>query len=133
MASVHYRDAYIIVDGAALRASFSELSIEMGSETLDETAFGDTTRTNKGGLLTGSVSGRGHCEFGANEVEAVLFALVGVDGTPVVVFPDGITPGSSQAGTGYAMLGVVDVFKVGGAVGTLLPFEMSMQTRGVVP
>jgi hypothetical protein len=73
-----FRQAKILVDGAELSASFADgPTVEYGAETQDETAHGDSARINKGGLFTATISGGGHCEFGANGVEDILFNRVG--------------------------------------------------------
>lgn len=130
MSTVHYRNAVLLVNGSLLSASFNELAVSHSAEMLDATTFGYLTRINKGGLQVAEVSGRGLCEFGSGAVEDILFGLVDVDGTVIVVFPDGIVEGSP---TGYAMLGVLNQFNIGGQVGTILPFDMAAQGRGVVP
>lgn len=131
MATVLYRNAVILIDGYLLSAYFSEFGVDYSAETLDETAFGDTTRINKGGLFNAKMSGKAHAEFGVG-LEDILFNRVGTDGTVVAVFPDGITVGT-QTKMGYAMLGVLDTFTIGGAVGTLLPIDISVSSRGIEP
>lgn len=131
MPTVHYRDAVIFIDGYLLSARFSEFGVDYGCETLDETAFGDSTRLSKGGLYTARMNGKAHAEFGVS-LEDVLFNRVGVDGTLVIVFPNGITVGT-QTDMGYAMFGVIDTFNMGGAVGTLLPIDIAVSSRGVDP
>lgn len=133
MATVHFRNAVILIDGASLAASFSEgPNVSYSAEMLDETAHGDDTRINKGGLKTATIDGGGHCEFGSGSVESWLFDRVGDDDIPVVVFPDGIEEGTTTK-KGFAMLASVEEFSIGGAVGSLLPFNFSAQSRGVVP
>ena len=132
MATVAYTNARILIDGASLHGSMNELSVEQGAEMLDDTVFGDTTRSNKGGLLTGAISGGGFVEFETGALEDIILNRIGVDGTLLAVFPNGITEGT-QTERGYAMLGVIDNFVIGGSVGELLPFTFSAQTRGVVP
>lgn len=130
MATVHYRNAKLLIDGAHLSTSLNELTVSYAAEMLDETAFGDTTRINKGGLFTATISGGGHCEFEALGIEDIIFNRVGTDGTVITVFPDGITEGT-QTLRGYAMLGVVNEFMIGGSVGTLLPITFSCEGRGL--
>ena len=132
MATVHFRNAKIIIGGSALSGSFTEFNVEYSVETLDETAFGDTTRINKAGLFNTSMTGKGWLEFGTNEVEDVLFNMVGVDNTSMVVFADGITEGTTTD-KGFAMLGVLSTFNMGSAVGTILPFDFTMSGRGALP
>lgn len=133
MPTLVYRQAKLLVDGCELSASFTEgPSVEVSCEMLDETAHGDTTRINKGGLFTVAMSGSGSCEFGSGNVFEQCFNRVGVDGTVIAVFANGITPGTITD-KGYAMLGVLEDFTIGGAVGALLPFSFSAQGRGTLP
>lgn len=129
MATVHYRNAKLLLDGADLSADLADLSIEFSAEMLDETAFGDDTRINKGGLKTGTISAAGHCEFGAGNIADVIW---NENGSNVVcaVFPNGITEGSA---CGYAMAGVVENMDIGGSVGSLLPISFTVQGRGIGP
>src|SRR5262245_52388016 len=132
MATIHFRNAVIIIGGAHLSGTFNEINVDYGSETLDETAFGDTTRINKGGLYTATITGKRFVEFGTNGVEDVLFGAVGTDGTPIIIFADGITEGTTTD-KGFAMLGVVSAFNIGSQVGTVLPFDMTVSSRGITP
>lgn len=133
MSTVVFRRAKILIDGAELSANFSDgPSVEFSAEMLDETAHGDETRIRKGGLFVERISGGGHAEFGAGALEQIIFERVGVDGTVLCVFPDAITEGS-QTARGYAMLGVIEDFTVGGKVGDLLPFTFAANGRGIVP
>lgn len=132
MATIHFRNAYILINGASLAASFSELNVEHGCETLDDTTFGETARTNKGGLKTATISGKGYLELGSGGIEDIVFSAVGVDNTVLAVFANGITEGTITD-RGFAMLGVVNTFNIGGTVGTLLPFDFSAAGRGLLP
>lgn len=132
MGTVVYRDAYILVDGANLRAEFSELAVEHGAEDLDGTTFGQDTRVHKGGLLLSRITGAGYAALGANAAEEIVMARVGTDDTMVVVFPDGITEGTTTK-KGYAMLGMLQTFDLGGAVGVLLPFSFVAECRNPIP
>lgn len=133
MSTVVFRRAKLLVDGSELSANFSDgPSVEFSAEILDETAHGDDTRIRKGGLFMERISGGGHAEFGSGALEEIVFNRVGVDGTVLCVFPDGITEGS-QTARGYAMLGAIEEFVVGGKVGDLLPFTFAANGRGIIP
>lgn len=133
MSTLVFKNAKLLIDGCELAASFTEgPSVEISCEMLDETAHGDDTRINKGGLFTVTMSGSGNCEFGSGNVFEQCFSRVGVDGTVLAVFANGITPGT-LTDKGYAMLGVLEDFTIGGAVGALLPFQFTAQGRGVLP
>ena len=134
MATVVYRNAVCLLNGADLSGTINEgPTIAFGAETLDETCHGDDTRINKGGLYTLTIDVGGNVELGSNGPEEVVAGNVGVDGVVMVVFPNGVTEGDTGQTKGYACLGVIDKFTIGGAVGSLLPYSFSVQSRGVAP
>lgn len=130
MATIVFKDAVMLIDGSSLETALQELNVEYGAEMLDATVFGLNTRTNKGGLYTGSMSGRGIFKTEVN-VEGVFFGKNGLDGSVCVVFPEGVTEGSGSTGRGVAMLGVVEQFDLGGAVGTLGSITWAVRTQGL--
>ena len=100
------------------------------AEMLDETAFGDTTRIRKGGLLVADVTGSGHYDAAVNKPDPVIFGIVGTDDKIITVFANGITEGTSTD-KGFSFKGVVEHYNIGGDVGTLLPFDFAIQGRGI--
>jgi|TARA_R110002020_G_scaffold208543_12_gene414349 hypothetical protein len=129
MATIIYKDAKVLYGGRDLSADHNELSIEYASEMLDVTTFGDSTRINKGGLSTASVSGTGFWNGGTNNADSLLFGLVGDDVEPLTVFGDGITEGAVSGG--YSMKAVVENYNIGTAVGSMLTFNVTAQGRGI--
>lgn len=127
MATVVYRDAYVLLDGAALQGELNELTVEAGAESQDGTTMGQTTRIRKGGLLTARISGSGLAALGTNAAEDMLTQRVASD-VVLSVFANGITEGS-HTGAGFAMLGMIPEFSMGGAVGVLLPFSFAAEHR----
>lgn len=131
MASVVYKNAKIFVNGALINCNLHEFGIDYSAEILDATTLcGTSTRQHKGGLNMAQMNGRGYIEFGQNSVEQVLFNAVGVDGTVITVFPDGITEGSSTPGS-FSMKAVIANFNVGGQVGQLLGFDFQADCQGI--
>jgi hypothetical protein len=129
MATVAYISARMIVDGAELSASLHELNVSYDAEMLDETAFGDTNRTYKGGLVTSNVDGQGHAEFGNQAIEEIMFNRVGSN-VVLALFPEAITEGSPS---GYAMQAVESQMDIGGAIGELCNIAFAFQSRGTEP
>jgi hypothetical protein len=130
MATVVLTNAKILVGGFNLSADYNEISLEYASEMLDVTSFGSSTRKNKGGLTTASMSGSGFWNGGANNADQALFDFVGTDDAqPITVFANGITEGDERGG--YAFKGVVENYNVGTAVGGMCTFDMTAQGRGI--
>ena len=130
MATLHFRNARIFCDGFELSGDFESIEVAFSAESLDETAFGDSTRIHKGGLTVADVSGSGYWNGAAGTVDRILFDLVGADDKVISVFPNGITEGTATE-KGFSMKGVVSEYNIGGSVGALMPFTFAMQGRGI--
>lgn len=126
--AIVFKNAVVLIDGAQLNCSFSDLTLEISAEILDGTTHCFGTRTKVGGLQNASLTGTGFVEFGTNSVEQVLFNLVGEEAVPITVYADGVVEGSVQ---GYAMQGVVTQFSLGGAVGELMTIDMTVEGSGI--
>jgi len=131
MATLIYKDAAIFIDGYDLSSAHSDITLAFSSEMQDETTFGDETRINKGGLQVVNVSGSGFWENTApNLVDDAYFGLMGTDDTVVSLYATGVTVGDSAPG-GFAFKGVLSEFSVGGGVGGLLTFTVTIEGRGI--
>ena len=97
---------------------------------LDETAMGDDTRINKGGLKTWSVDVNAHQDFAAARVGAALFALVGtttcIELRPANTCSTAINPSFS----GIAIL--EDFPPMAGGVGSLLDTTFKFASTGTL-
>lgn len=130
MSTKNFKSAKIFVDGYDLAGDFNEIGVELTAEMLDETSFGDSTRIHKGGLTVATIAGKGNVDAADGHVERVMFGIVGTDDKIITVFADGITEGTTTD-KGFSMKGVVETYNIGGAVGALLPFDFSIQGRGI--
>ena len=130
MATLVYTNAKLEINGVDLSANASEVSLHYASETLDETAMGDDTRINKGGLKTWSIDVTFHQDFAANKVDATLFSLVGTT-VCVEVRPQNIC--STSINPEYSGIGLIESYNpVGGAVGSLLDAPVTIQSAGTL-
>ena len=131
MATLVFDNAILLVKGYDLSGDHNQIALSYGVETLDNTVFGAATRTFKGGLKTASLTSRGYVQYGANLVDEVLFNRVGVDDEVVTLFPDSVTIGSTDAGSGFAMKSGGSAYNVSARVGELLPFDYTAVGRGI--
>lgn len=130
MASLVLTDAKIFVGGHDLSGQISATALEYAADMLDETTFGATTRIHKGGLKSVVGSHQGLWDSASTTaVDPVLFARVGTEDVPVVLGPEGGADGA----TAYLMRAVHAEYTVGGDVGGLLPFSVSMEGTGGQP
>lgn len=126
-AEVIYTCAHILIDAYDISAQMTDVTVNYGSESLDATTMGGTARKHKGGLKTSQISGAGYVNLGSSLSDAILFANVGTDDVLATVFLDGIPTASTV--DGFAMGSVLVNYTHGGSVGTLLPFDISMDAR----
>lgn len=124
MATVHFYNAYLWINGVDMSAMCSEIALTYGAELLDETAFGDTTRINKGGLYNWSLGLTFHQEFGAALVDGLLFPLVGTT-TCFEVRP--VNSCSTAINPRFFGVGILsDYPPMSGQVGTLLDVKATI-------
>lgn len=130
MASLVLRDAKILIAGHDFSGQMNAVALEYSADMLDETAFGATTRINKGGLKSVVGSAAGHWDSASTTaVDPVLFARIGTADVPVVISPDG----GQASEVAYLLRAIHAEYSVGGAVGELLPFSVSMEGSGGQP
>ena len=74
----------------------NQVTLTVGQDSLEITAFGDTGHKFAGGLQSVDVSITFFLSYGASEVEAVLASCVGTGTTTLVISPSGTTESSSN-------------------------------------
>jgi hypothetical protein len=130
MATQVYTNAFLQINAVNLSAHASEVSLNYASEMQDETAMGDDSRINKGGLKTWSVDVTFHQDYAAAAVDATLFSLVGTT-VCVEVRPQNIC--STAINPIFSGIGVIESYNPqGGSVGALLDAPVSIQSAGTL-
>ena len=130
MATVVFRNAFVEVNGTNLSDDVESVTLNRGSEMLDETAMGDDTRINKGGLFTWSMDLNFHQDYAASQVDATLFSLVGTT-TCVEVRPHNTC--STTTNPRYTGIAILESYApMGGAVGSLLDAPAVFQSAGTL-
>jgi len=130
MATIIYKNALFEVNGVDLSDHVESLTFNYGSEVQDETAMGDDTRINKGGLKTWSLDVNFHQDYTAANVDATLFSLVGTtacyEWRPQAICSTAINPR-------FSAIGVIDSYQPqGGSVGSLLAAPVTIQSASDV-
>ena len=74
----------------------NQVTLTIGVDSLETTAFGDTGHKFTGGLQSVDVSIDFFLSYGALEVEAILASCVGTGTTTLVISPSGITEGPAN-------------------------------------
>jgi hypothetical protein len=117
MATLVLNDASVVINSVDLSDHVKSVSIDYESETQDNTAMGDDTRSMQGGLKNWSMSVEFHQDYAAGEVDATIFPIIG-SAVPIVVKA---TSGAvSATNPSYSSYGMVNKYTpIGGGVGDL--------------
>lgn len=130
MASLAFTDAVVTIGGTDLSDYVKTVTINYSSEMLDETAMGDGTRKNKGGLLNWSIDVEFKQDFAAAAVDVTLFPLVGTTFT-VVVRPT--SSSVSATNPNYTGTGILESYSpLGNSVGDLAVAPITIQSAGTL-
>lgn len=131
MASLVFTDAYVSINSVDLSDHVLSVSIPYAAEMIDETAMGDGTRKNLGGLKTWSVDVEFKQDYAASKVDATLFSIVGT-AVPIVIRPVKSTV-VGATNPNYTGTGVLESYTpIGGGVGELLKTSVTFQSAGTL-
>lgn len=119
-------DVRLYVGEYDLSGDHVSVALSYSAELLDDTVFGDTTRSRAGGLKTVGLSGEGFWSGGAGLVDAVLFDKIGLADVPVTVAPAGET----LANDAYLFRANAGQYAPGATIGELLRFSVSAEGSG---
>lgn len=121
--TIIYDDAKIWIDGYDFSSQMTATAIEYGSEAQDDTTFGDTTRSNTGGLKTVAVSHEGNWD---SSPDNIFFQNIGVSDVPVSISPDVGADGDLA----FTLLSQYSAYAPGGAVGEIYKFSFNGVATG---
>ena len=111
--------------GYDISADFNAVALVYGAELKDDTTYGNSTRTVKGGLRTVRLEGEGYWD---SPVDSRLHATVGVADTVVSIGPVDGTEGSPSFFAKYTTGEYGPISS--GTVGDMLAFRVSADGRG---
>lgn len=118
--------AHLLIGGYDFSAQFSDLNVNVGSESLDMSTFGSEYRKHKGGVQTASISAKGFLNLGSSLVDPVIYGTVGGGEKIMTAFFDGVTVGSTFSSFGFGAINVK--YMIGGTFGSLLTFDVEGQS-----
>ena len=118
--------AHLLIGGYDFSAQFSELNVNVGSESLDMSTFGSDYRKHKGGVQTASIAAKGFLNLGSSLVDPVIYGSVGGGEKIMTAFFDGVTVGSTFSSFGFGAISVK--YMLGGTFGSLLTFDVDGQS-----
>lgn len=99
------------------------VSVMIGQDSLESTAFGDTGHRFTGGLQNVEVSITLFLSYGAAEVEAILASCVGTGTTTLVISPSGTTESASNPEYTITNCMLADFTPINSTVGELATVE----------
>jgi hypothetical protein len=99
------------------------VTVTIGQDSLESTAFGDTGHRFTGGLQNVEVSMTLFLSYGAAEVEAVLASCVGTGTTTLVISPSGTTEGPANPEYTITNCMLADFTPISSTVGELSTVE----------
>lgn len=123
-------NASIVINGEDISDHCREVTINYEAEMQDDTAFGDTTRSNIGGLKNWSMSIVAHQDWAATELDSVLFPLVGTTFTVTVKKDSGSVSTSNPSFSGTGILQGYN--PIAGAVGDLANTPITINCAGTL-
>jgi hypothetical protein len=99
------------------------VSVMVGQDSLESTAFGDTGHRFTGGLQNVEVSMTLFLSYGAAEVEAILASCVGTGTTVLTISPSGTTEGPANPEYVITNCMLADFTPINSTVGELATVE----------
>lgn len=123
-------DAFVSVNGVDLSAHLRAVTVNYQSELQDDTVMGLTTRIRLGGLLDWSMEFEFAQDFASSQVDATLFALVGVTTTLIA---RATSAAKSATNPDYTGTGILESYPpLGNSVGELATTSVTFQSAGVL-
>ncbi len=128
MATLVFDDASVVIDGNDISDHVKSVSMPTGVEELDETAMGNNTRINKGGLETYSIEIEIFQDFASGNIDAILWPLRGT--TVVIVIKPTSAVVSATNPTYTATVLVSSYTPLDGSVGDLAMTTLGLSSAG---
>lgn len=123
MAKQVLTNAKVFLDGSDLSGYLNAVAINYSAEMLDDTAFGDDTKSSLGGLKAVTAQHEG---FWNSPHDEALFGLIGYQNKPMTVCPDAGAAGDRA----FFFNSELAEYSPGGAHGELYAFSVSANSSG---
>lgn len=117
------RNCKLWMDGYDLSGYMNALALNYGANMLDDSAFGDDTKSSTGGIKTVTVQHEGYWEGAPDEV---LQARIGVQDKPMTMCAQDGNAGD----VAYFFPATLSEYSPGGAHGELFAFSVSGEASG---
>lgn len=124
MAKQILQDQSVYMGGYDLTGRSNALALDYSADLQDCTVLGDTTHKRLAGLKTAAVQVAGFMDI--DDADLFQFSQLGVTDTP---FSFG-AQGDAEGSVAYTMMAAEADYKIGAAVGDILPFDAGAQSSG---
>jgi predicted secreted protein len=132
MAKQIIQNPSITLNGTAMHANISQVTINLTAEDVDQTNFGSLGwKERTGGLKDGSISFEFQNDYAAAALDSQMFPLLGTS-IPFVIQPASTATASSSNPKYSGTLVVTEYSPADAAVGDLATFSVTYPTVGVV-
>lgn len=129
MATIALTNAHVSFGTAGdISSDANQVSLNYQAETLDDTAFGDDTRSSKGGLKVWDASVTVIGNFAAGEIDSKLFDLVGTAAALAIRASATAVGASNPEYGGTALFDNYQIF--GNSVGELAQCQITFKSAG---
>ena len=130
MAKFVATDYKITLNATDLTSSLHAITLDISSNEVETTSFGNTYKTVVGGLLTGSVKLDFYQDFAAGSVDATIWPLVNTIGTVTVTPTSGTVSATNPK---YTAIVLINAYQpINGTVGDLASFSVTWPLAGTV-
>lgn len=126
MATGILRDQRFFMDGYELTSVMNSVALDYSAELRDDTVFGDTTRSNIGGLKGVTLGVNGYVDDSFHG--SLLFDKVGLQNVVASI----AAADAAEGDVGYLMRLAQAQFNPGGAIGDLYAFQISGSGSGAL-
>jgi hypothetical protein len=130
LAKFYAQDYKVTIGTAVLSTSIASVTLDITTDEIEVTSFGDSYRRRIGGLSDASVSLDFHQDFGAGAVDALLFPLMGQT-VAVRIAPTSGTVTATNPEYRFSAL-VTQYQPFSGAVGDLATLSVTWPVSGEV-
>ena len=128
MATLALTDCYVELATIDYSSHFTSATIDYSAELLEDTAFGDTSRSRVAGLKEWSLTLELNLDYASSSIDSVLFPLVGTSVAIEIRPTSGSVSSSNPSYTGNAFLESYQ--PINGSVGELATASITFTGTG---
>jgi hypothetical protein len=130
MAKFVATDYKITLNATDLTNSLHAVTLDISSNEVETTSFGNTYKTMVGGLLTGSVKLDFYQDFAAGSVDATIWPLINTIGTVTLTPTSGTVSATNPK---YTAIVLINAYQpINSNVGDLASFSVTWPLAGTV-